>query len=512
MTADASDLERLRKECALYQRLLELGEVDDLGPFLEDALSLVVEVTGAEQGYLEVRDVAGDDEDFSIARGCSQDQVEEIRSRISRGIIAEAMATGRTVVTHSALLDDRFRARESVQTGKIEAVLCAPLGRDAASGVVYLEGRAGGGRFSEEDVELAERFARHLAPSIDRLFVRRRYQQSRDATAELRSRFKLEAIVGRSRALAEALEQAMLAAPLDVTILITGPSGSGKTQLAHAVHANSRRAAGPFIQLNCAAIPQSLIESELFGARAGSHSEARRDLPGKVEAAESGTLFLDEIGELPLEGQAKLLQLLQDRQYFPLGATRPVKADLRLIAASNADLQARVADKSFREDLYYRINVIPVRLPALRERPEDLADLARELLANEARDLSLPSLRITDGAVRAIEAAEWPGNVRELQNALRAAAVRAAGTGQAEVTARHVFPSSDVDDASAKGDPTFQEATRAFQRDLVARTLEETGWNVRETAQRLDIARSYVYQLIQTYGLRTGSERDRERS
>ncbi len=511
MTDRDRELERLRKERTLYQRLLELGEVDDLGPFLEEALALVVEVTGSAQGYLEVRDVTGGDDAFSLARGCSEDEVEAIRARISRGIIAEAMATGRTILTHSALLDERFRARESVRSGRIEAVLCAPLGRDAALGVVYLEGRSGGGQFSEEDRELAERFARHLAPSVDRLFVRRRYAESRDATRELRRLFKLEGIVGRSRALAAALEQAMLAAPLDVTVLITGPSGSGKTQLAHAIHANSRRAAGPFIELNCAAMPPSLIESELFGARAGSHSEAKRDLPGKVQAAESGTLFLDEIGELPREGQAKLLQLLQDRQYFPLGATRPVRADLRLIAASNADLEARVADKLFREDLFYRINVIPVAMPALRDRSEDLPDLARDLLERAVRELGLPALDLSAGALRAIEASEWPGNVRQLQNALRAAAIRAAGAGRTDVTAQHVFPSSADPAGEEEHGLTFQAATRAFQRELLARTLEETEWNVRETAHRLDIARSYVYQLIQTLDLRLGSEQRGDR-
>jgi Nif-specific regulatory protein len=281
-----------------------------------------VDVTGASQGYLEVRDTTNDDNAATwwMGHACSPAEVDEIRTSVSRGIIAEALASGRTILTHSALLDERFQNRESVRARRIEAVICAPIGGDASRGVVYLQGRAAPGVFTDEAREHAEALARHLAPFVDRLLERARSDKASDATQSLRERYRVDDLVGHCPAIAQALEQAMLAAPLDVSVLLTGPSGSGKSLLARAIHANSRRASAPFVELNCAALPEGLIESELFGALAGSHSEAHRNLPGKVAAAEGGTLFLDEVGEVERGAQAKLLQLLQSRQYYPLGA------------------------------------------------------------------------------------------------------------------------------------------------------------------------------------------------
>ena len=275
--ATSDELGRVKRERDLYRALLELGSQERLEPLLEHALALVVSVTGASQGYLEVRDPSGEENEATwwMGHACSPAEVDEIRATVSRGIIAEALASGRTILTHSALLDERFRSRESVRARRIEAVICAPIGGDASRGVVYLQGRAAPGVFSDEAREHAEALAKHLAPFVDRLLVRQQSEHALDATAPLRARYRIEDVVGHGPAIAQALEQAMLAAPLDVSVLLTGPSGSGKSLLARAIHANSRRASGPFVELNCAALPENLIESELFGALAGSHSEAR---------------------------------------------------------------------------------------------------------------------------------------------------------------------------------------------------------------------------------------------
>jgi len=501
------DPQRLKRERDLYLALLRLGRETELEAFLEEALALLVAATGAAQGYLEIRDENALDEaegTWSLGHACSSAEIDEIRKRVSRGIIAEALATGRTVLTHSALLDERFRGRESVRARGIEAVICAPIGGDPVHGVVYLEGRKEPGTFSEEDSRCAELLARHLAPLADRLLARRRADEAGDPTRELRQRHRLDGFIGRSDAIADALRQAMLAAPLDVNVLLTGPSGSGKSQLARAIHDNSPRASGPFVELNCAALPEGLVESELFGWVAGAHSKADRSNPGKVAGAEGGTLFLDEIGEIPYELQSKLLQLLQSRQYHPLGSAKAMRADVRLIAATNTDLERAVRERRFREDLYFRLQVLPVELPSLARRREDLPLLVSHLSATVCKRHRFPRLEASRSALAAIQAAEWPGNVRQLEHALEAAAIRAAGEGADAIEARHVFP--DLARRGQEPTPqTFHEATRAFQKRLLEQALKECDWDVMEVAGRLDLSRAHVYNLIRGFALERDS-------
>ena len=498
-----SDLSRVARERDFYLRLLELGDANDPEPFLEQALSLVADVTGARQAYIELR---GEDEDsdepaWSMARGCSSDELDWIRAVISRGIVAEALATGETVFTPSAMLDPRFRDRGSVRAHHVEQVLCAPIGAGPALGVLYLQGSESGGVFDENDCALAELFALRLAPLADRLLVRRRMQERDDPTRPLRQKLRLDGVIGSSAALAAVVRQAALVAPLDVNVLLTGASGTGKSQLARVIHDNGPRSAGAFVELNCAALPETLIESELFGAAAGAHSEARRAIPGKVAAADGGTLFLDEIAEMAMSAQAKLLQLLQSKQYFCLGGSAPIQADIRLIAATNTNLEEAVRERRFREDLFFRLQVLPIRMPSLSERREDIAELSLHFAASACRRHGLPRVEISRSALHAIEASEWPGNIRQLAHAVEAATIRAAGEAAAQIEPRHVFPdappSAQIDD----GPVSFQEATRRFQREILLKTLEETEWNVTETAKRLDLARSHVYNLVKAFGL-----------
>jgi Nif-specific regulatory protein len=498
---------RVRHERDLYLRLLNLGAQNELEPFLRDALALIVEMARAHQGYLELHaeENGSAERSWWIAHGFLPEEIAGVRSAVSHGIIAQALATGRTIVTPSALLDPRFRDRASVRIGRIEAVLCAPIGEERPLGVLYLQRRGEPGPFLEEDRSTAEIFARHLAPLADRLLFRQREQQdAADPTEALRRVLRLDGVVGRSRALAAVLQQVVLLAPLDVSVLLTGESGTGKSHLARAIHDNGPRAGGPFVELNCAALPEALLESELFGALPGAHSTAARRIPGKVAAAEGGTLLLDEVGDLSLGAQAKLLHLLQSKQYYPLGADRPQLADVRVVAATNTDLQAAVAERRFREDLFYRLHVVPVRVPSLAERREDIGELAAHFSAMACERHRLARVTLSRGALRALEAAEWPGNVRQLANAVEAAAIRAAGEGSLRVERAHVFPEG-AEGAGGPEAPTFQEATRRFQTRLLRDTLADSNWNIVEAARRLDLARSHVYNLIRAFGL----ERDR---
>jgi Nif-specific regulatory protein len=503
-----AELAKLRRERDLYLRLLNLGRQSELTPFLQEALALIVEVVEARQGYLELHD----DDDASetprwwMAHGLSAEQVEGVRAAISRGIIAEAIATGQTIVTPSALLDPRFSERESVRLGHIEAVLCAPIGQDPPRGVLYLQGRATSGAFCEEDRTRAEVFTRHLASLVDRLLAQQRRQVAQDPTSTVRATLRLDGVIGRSAALAAALRQVALVAPLDVSVLLTGESGTGKGQLARVIHQNGPRAGQPFVEVNVAALPKDLLEKELFGNVRGAFTGADSAMEGKIAAAEHGTLLLDEIGELMLDVQAKLLQFLQSKEYYPVGSPRPVHADVRVIAATNSDLRRAVAERRFREDLFYRLEVLPIRVPSLAERREDIPLLAAYFCAVACGRHKLPSVELSRNAIRALESAEWPGNIRQLEHAVEAAVIRCAGESGRQAERAHVFPEATAAPAEPEEHLTFQEATRRFQDRLLRDTLADLQWNVVETARRLDLSRAHVYNLIDAFGLKRKSE------
>lgn len=493
------DHDLVRAERDLYRRLLDLGDHDDLAAFLDEALALVVEATGALRAYLSLDPARDGQSVFTIAQGFDEADLAQVRRELSQGILAEALRTGRTVSTASALDDPRFRSMASVQANRILAVLCAPIGGRSPLGALYLQGRAAPGPFPERERQLAEAFTTRVAPLVHRL-RRATPDDAVDHTRELRARVRADGLIGVSAALAECLRQVSVCAQVDAPVLIAGESGTGKTELARCLHLSSRRAPGPFVEVNCAALPDTLLEAELFGAEKGAHSTATRRIPGRIAAAQGGTLFLDEIAELPLSSQPKLLQFLQSRRYWRLGGDSPVEADVRVIAATNVDLPEAVRAKRFREDLYYRLDVLTVRAPALRERPDDVPVLADRFAsaagASAGRDLTL-----SRAARTALRHAEWPGNVRQLSAAVQRGAAFALSEGSAVIEARHLFPEAPAAAAERSRATTWQEATRGFQRRLLDETLDACGGNVSEAARRLDVARSHLHELLRAHGV-----------
>ncbi len=486
-------VDRQEQERTLLWELTQWPGPDGLTTWLESIIAQLASVVAAERACVEL--YRRDGQTLTVSFRCTSEQEEEIRSVTSRGIVSSAIASGKTVHTPYALLDARFGKQPSVQNQRLEAVLCVPFD-GAQTGVLYLEGARGAGPFTAPHVSLVEHVARFLGPLLS---MRAPEQDgvANDPTRPFREKLRLDTLAGRSRAMARVFEQLTLVAPLDITVLLTGESGTGKTQLARAIHDNSPRSAGPFIELNCAAIPEQLFESELFGTREGAFTGARQ-LRGKVAAADGGTLFVDEVSEIPLTAQGKLLQLLQSKQYYSLGSTGLTTANIRVIAASNADLEALVPEKRFREDLLYRLNTFSVRMPSLSERPEDIGPTLDFLAKRVSFEHSLPTLPLSTRFRIACETMEWPGNVRQLRSRLEQALIRAVAERAQQVEARHLEGSRVVESDEAV--QSFAEATRVFQRELLRRTLESCDWNVREVARRLDLTRSHVYNLIRTFG------------
>jgi Nif-specific regulatory protein len=307
-------------------------------------------------------------------------------------------------------------------------------------------------------------------------------------------------VVGRSPALAALLKQIRLVAPLDVTVLLTGPSGTGKSLLARVIHDSGPRARGPFVDVNCAAIPDDLIENELFGHEKGGFTGAIASKPGRFDLAQHGTLFLDEVGDLSPSAQSKLLRVLQQGQFERVGGTRTLQADVRVIAATNKDLESEIESRRFREDLFYRLNVLPVSVPSLDERREDLPFLARAFISSACERHGFSALTLSRGGERALLAAQWPGNIRQLENTVEAATIRADGDGTTQVESEHLFPASASAAEIAEADG-FHEATRRFQADLLRRALEENGGNKSAAARQLKLTRAHVYNLMHSFGL-----------
>jgi transcriptional regulator with PAS, ATPase and Fis domain len=496
-----SELAAARRERDFYRSLVELHGHDDLASLLRAALDLLVARGGARETVVEVmRDDGVSVTPAVVAHGCEGHRLAEISAFISRGIISEAMATGETVVTANATEDPRFHAFDSVQRQGLEAVLCVPIGHDPPIGVAYLQGTHGSDEFQpyddqlQRDVELA---ARSLAAALEKLSARTSVASI--ALPPVAADDPFSAVRGRSPAIREIIERLRLAAPLDVHVLLTGASGVGKTMLASAIHLASRRRNARFVEINCATLPDALLENELFGAEPGAHSAVPRGgVRGKVDSAEGGTLFLDEVAELSIGAQAKLLQLLQSKTYYRLGGTELRRADIRVIAATNVNLKGAVAEKKFREDLYYRLQVLEARVPSLAERVDDLLPLAVGFLKQSVERHQLPHKTLSPSAMRAIQAAEWPGNVRELAHRLESATIHAHLRGSDRIEGRDVFPGTPSDDELE----TFQAATRRCQRKHIRAVLSSTDWNVLETARLLDLSRSQVYNLIRAFEIK----------
>jgi len=377
--------------------------------------------------------------------------------------------------------------------------------RDQLMGVGFVSRHAHA--FSEADVPVARRIVDHIALAVshEQLATAAREVAEAQARAErLEARVQILSdeldsktharVVGESKEWKDVLKKATQVAATDTTVLLTGESGTGKEVVARFIHRASGRKTGPWVALNCAALPEQLLESELFGHERGAFTSAQQAKPGQIELAAGGVLFLDEVSEMSLGAQAKFLRVLQEREFQRLGGTRIIKANIRVVAATNRDLRKAVDRGDFREDLFYRLQVFDIRIPPLRERAADILPLSETFLQEIGKSFGRPPAGLTKQAREALLGHDWPGNVRELHNALERAAILAEG---GLIHTQHLTLQS-------RSKPTAAQATSdlgTVERETIGRVLRETGWNKSKAAKRLGLSRTQLYVRMKKYGL-----------
>ena len=456
----------------------------DLDRVLRGVVDEVTRRLSADRGTLYLLDHARGE---LVSRVAHLPEIAEIRLRLGEGVAGRVAATGRAIQLAEG--DARFASRVDDRTGyATRNMVAVPVVREGAVVAVLQLLNRREGDFGAEDVELLGALADQVARLLDRTSLAGQLRPGQRQPLA----FRFNRIVGDSPAMHAVYDRTGRAARTDATVLIRGESGSGKGLVAQAIHDNSARAGGPFVKVDCAALPEQLVENELFGHERGAYTGAAESATGKVDAASGGTLFLDEIGELPLPVQARLLRLLQDRDFLRVGGTRPVTADVRFVGATHVDLEKAVAEGRFRQDLYYRLRVVEVRLPALRQRgAADLDRLIDHFLWRFGKKHRRGTVLITAAARAALHAHEWPGNVRELEHAIESAVVLSEGG----VIAREELALRGPAGLPGRFTTAIQPL-RVVEREYIRHVLDQCGGNKSEAARVLGIGRNTLLRKL----------------
>jgi transcriptional regulator with GAF, ATPase, and Fis domain len=518
---------------------------------LRQIVDSTVALAGAERGFLLLaRDHDGlvvppiDPSELTVrvARSFEQADIPIPASRLSMGIAGQVLRERRPLLSVDAGRDERFSTMASVEDLRLRSVLCVAIELDGrVEGVLYVDNRLQEGAFSEDELDLVELFASQAALAIRNARqiaeLRRRNERLshsrsqiealnqqlgrkiRDRDTELavvraelereRGRYDYTAIVGASDGMRHVFEQLDRIIGADLPVLIQGESGTGKELIARAIHYNGVRKERPFVSLNCAALPDSLLESELFGHTRGAFTGADRAKKGLIEQAHGGSLFLDEVGDMSEEMQKKFLRVLQEGEVRPLGSDQRVVVDFRLIAASHRDLEELMRVDDFREDLFYRVNVLPVHLPPLRERRDDIPLLAEALLARAARETGREPPFLPHEVLAALVSYDWPGNVRELENEMRRLVVLAEDVVTLELVSPAVRDGASRERRGVSGpalqvDGDLRAAVARFECTAIESALERSGGNKSRAAGELGISRFALQRKLDKYGLGEG--------
>jgi Nif-specific regulatory protein len=496
LPVNARSVRDLNALVKISRAISSIRRLDDLQRQL---LELIFEVVPAERGAILLADKSGD---FTSSLGWDRQSGAMSTVKVSRAVIGQVMSAGEAILSNNILESGMLGTNESLLVSRTRALLAAPiLLMDRRLGAIYLSTSDPATSFDEDHLQLILAIAGIAAPSLENV---RRLEWLENENQRLAEEISIErSMIGESKRMRDVYQFIAKVAPADSTVLIRGESGTGKEMAANSIHLNSPRARQPFVAINCAALTETLLESELFGHEKGAFTGAIVQKKGKFEIADGGTIFLDELGEMSLLLQAKLLRVLQEQQFERVGGTRPIKVDVRLVAATNRDLEAAIKDGSFRQDLYYRLNVVSLKLPPLRERREDIPLLASYFATKYAQKCKRRVQGVSPEARALLTHYDWPGNVRELENAIERAVV----LGSTELIRPEDLPEAVLETESGVTPAgvtiaRYHETIKETKKQLILRAMEQTSGNVTEAAKLLGVQANYLHRLISNLNLR----------
>src|SRR5882672_9535327 len=489
----SSELQSLRKLQGFSEKLMRKGSIDEL---FDTMLDDILQLTGADKGVILLTlpdQPSGPEKKVAVraVRNVSRESITDERGGVSDSIVRSVLTTAKPVIVSDALADTTFGKSESVVALQLSSVMCAPmLSQGEVIGALYVGNDRVKHLFERPQLDLLTIYAAQASLILQNAMLLSALRADKEKLAAELSDKRFGEIIGACPSMLEVFRKLQKVATTDISVLITGETGTGKELIARELHRRSLRKDGLFITINCGAILENLIESELFGHVKGAFTGAVASRPGKFQVANGGTLFLDEIGELPLNLQVKLLRALQERVVVRVGDSRPEKVDIRVIAATNKVLEDEIKRGAFREDLYYRLNVINLWLPPLRERGDDVLIIAKALLSKYGDEMKSAVKGFNPTALSAIRKYGWPGNIRQLENRLKKALVLCDKT---------LLSAEDLD-LGPEGQRTIvplEKAKEDFQRHYVLEVLERNNGNRTQTARDLGVDPRTIFRYLE---------------
>jgi transcriptional regulator with GAF, ATPase, and Fis domain len=480
-------------ELASYKKLYEfsgkLMASYDLPSLLDQLLDVMIQVSNADKGFLVLMESG--EPVVKAARNIRRETISDAVSQLSDSILAHVVKTRQPLIISDALNDEAFRNSLSVVNLKLTSVMCVPLlERGNMLGVIYVGNDNVAELFAQPHLEVLSVFASQAALLVRNALLVNELQLDNRSLQTRIEQIRFGEILGSSPRMQDIFRKVQKVASTDISVLVTGETGTGKELIARELHSRSNRAKHPFITINCGAIPENLLESELFGHVRGAFTGAVTSKIGRFQAADRGTLFLDEIGEMPLALQVKILRALQEKVVVRVGDTSPEAVDIRIIAATNRDLDVEMKAGRFREDLYYRLNVVQLHLPPLRDRGDDVVVLARYMVGRYAPEYGGRVRGLTPNAIAAIKRHRWPGNIRELENRIKKAVVLAD---------RALLGPEDLDLSPDDLPPILPlaDAKEKFQRDYINEILTLNNGNRTKTARDLGVDPRTIFRHLE---------------